>query len=81
MAAGGDRGRTHTAGQADPCRRRHPGQHHPGADCVFHKPIELRAKKSGDLSDLLHDLLVAQVATHLGVEPSVIDPTITDEGD
>ncbi|WP_255794506.1 metallopeptidase family protein [Mycobacteroides abscessus] len=47
----------------------------------FRKPIELRAKKSGDLSDLLHDLLVAQVATHLGVEPSVIDPTITDEGD
>ncbi|MEF9456761.1 metallopeptidase family protein [Mycobacteroides abscessus] len=48
---------------------------------LFRKPIELRAKKSGDLSDLLHDLLVAQVATHLGVEPSVIDPTITDEGD
>ncbi|MBB4853252.1 putative Zn-dependent protease with MMP-like domain [Mycobacteroides chelonae] len=48
---------------------------------LFRKPIELRAKKSGDLSDLLRDLLVAQVATHLGVEPSVIDPTITDEGD
>jgi hypothetical protein len=28
---------------------------------------------------LLHELLVAQVATYLGVEPSVIDPTIDDD--
>lgn len=48
---------------------------------LFRKPIELRAKKIGDLSDLLHDLLVAQVATHLGVEPSVIDPSLTDDGE
>jgi hypothetical protein len=31
------------------------------------------------LTELLHDILVAQVATFLGVEPSVIDPTLEDE--
>ena len=43
---------------------------------LFRKPIERRAKDSVDLTDLLHEILVAQVATHLGVEPAVIDPTI-----
>jgi predicted Zn-dependent protease with MMP-like domain len=46
---------------------------------VFRKPIERRAKDTVDLSDLLHDVLVAQVATYLGVEPSVIDPTVDDD--
>ncbi|CAJ1584845.1 metallopeptidase family protein [[Mycobacterium] wendilense] len=46
---------------------------------VFRKPIERRAKDALDLGDLLHDILVAQVATYLGVEPSVIDPTIDDD--
>lgn len=47
---------------------------------LFRRPIERRAKDSVDLTDLLHEILVAQVATHLGVEPSVIDPSIdTDE--
>ena len=43
---------------------------------LFRKPIERRAKDSVDLTDLLHEILVAQVATHLGVDPSVIDPSI-----
>ncbi|CAJ1507611.1 metallopeptidase family protein [[Mycobacterium] burgundiense] len=46
---------------------------------LFRKPIERRAKDSLDLGDLLHDILVAQVATFLGVEPTVIDPSIDDE--
>lgn len=46
---------------------------------VFRKPIERRAKDSVDLTDLLHEILVAQVATYLGVEPSVIDPDIDDD--
>jgi predicted Zn-dependent protease with MMP-like domain len=46
---------------------------------LFRKPIERRAKDSTDLGDLLHEILVAQVATYLGVEPSVIDPTIDDD--
>ena len=46
---------------------------------LFRKPIERRAKGSDELADLLHEILVAQVATYLGVEPLVIDPTIDDE--
>jgi predicted Zn-dependent protease with MMP-like domain len=46
---------------------------------LFRKPIERRAKDSDELADLLHELLVAQVANYLGVEPSVIDPSIDDE--
>jgi predicted Zn-dependent protease with MMP-like domain len=46
---------------------------------LFRKPIERRAKDAIELLDLLHEILVAQVATYLGVEPSVIDPTIDDE--
>lgn len=45
---------------------------------LFRKPIERRAKDTMELDDLLHEILVAQVATHLGVEPSVIDPSIGD---
>jgi len=46
---------------------------------LFRKPIERRAKDTLELAELLHDILVAQVATYLGVEPAVIDPTIDDE--
>ena len=46
---------------------------------LFRKPIERRAKDSVDLTDLLHEILVAQVATYLGVEPSVIDPSMGTE--
>jgi hypothetical protein len=46
---------------------------------LFRKPIERRAKDGDELAELLHELLVAQVATYLGVEPSVIDPSIDDE--
>ena len=44
---------------------------------LFRKPIERRAKTI-ELAELLHEILVAQVATYLDVEPSVIDPTIDD---
>ncbi|MGE2691012.1 metallopeptidase family protein [Mycolicibacterium pulveris] len=46
---------------------------------LFRKPIERRANDTVELGDLLHEILVAQVATYLGVEPAVIDPTIDDE--
>lgn len=46
---------------------------------LFRKPIEQRAEDSLELGDLLHEILVAQVATYLDVEPSVIDPTIDDD--
>lgn len=43
---------------------------------LFRKPIERRARDSVDLTDLLHEILVAQVATYLGVDPSIIDPSL-----
>ncbi|BBY54768.1 metallopeptidase family protein [Mycobacterium koreense] len=46
---------------------------------LFRKPIERRAKDPDDLAELLHDILVAQVATFLDVDPSVIDPTLDDD--
>lgn len=46
---------------------------------LFRKPIEQRVGDSLELGDLLHEILVAQVATYLDVDPSVIDPTIDDE--
>lgn len=41
---------------------------------LFRKPLELRAHDPEDLLDLLHEVLVQQVATYLGVDPDVIDP-------
>lgn len=46
---------------------------------LFRKPIEQRAKDSFELDELLHEILVAEVATYLEVEPTVIDPTIDDQ--
>ena len=46
---------------------------------LFRKPIERRAKDSVDLADLLHENFLAPGGTSLGVEPSVIDPTIIDD--
>jgi predicted Zn-dependent protease with MMP-like domain len=45
---------------------------------LFRKPIERRAKDTIELGELLHEILVAQVAIYLDVEPSVIDPSIDD---
>ena len=46
---------------------------------LFRKPIERRAKDTLELGDLLHEILVAQVAIYLNVDPAVIDPTIDDD--
>lgn len=46
---------------------------------LFRKPIEQRVNDSLELSDLLHEILVAQVATYLDVDPSVIDPGIDEQ--
>lgn len=41
---------------------------------LFRRPLELRAKDQDDLVDLLHEVLVQQIATYLGVDPDIIDP-------
>ncbi|MGL4306018.1 MAG: metallopeptidase family protein [Mycobacteriaceae bacterium] len=45
---------------------------------LFRKPIELRAKKEDELTGLLHEILVQQIASYLELDPSVIDPDLTE---
>ncbi|WP_092778110.1 metallopeptidase family protein [Actinokineospora terrae] len=40
---------------------------------LYRRPLEARAKDSADLADLVHDVLVEQVAAYLGLDPGVID--------
>lgn len=41
---------------------------------LFRRPLELRANEPAELADLLHEVLVEQVATYLGLEVDVVDP-------
>lgn len=41
---------------------------------IFRRPLESRADKGADLLDLVHEVLVHQVATHLGLDEDTIDP-------
>jgi predicted Zn-dependent protease with MMP-like domain len=41
---------------------------------LFRRPLESRATKGADLLDLIHEVLVQQVAAHLGVDEDTIDP-------
>ncbi len=43
---------------------------------LFRRPLELRAQRPRELLLLLHDVMVEQVATYLGVDPETIDPTL-----
>ncbi|PXY26624.1 MULTISPECIES: metallopeptidase family protein [Prauserella] len=40
---------------------------------LYRRPLEARAKDPSELADLVHDVLVEQVASYLGVEPDIID--------
>jgi predicted Zn-dependent protease with MMP-like domain len=40
---------------------------------LYRRPLETRAQDGGDLSDLVHEVLVEQVANYLGVDPDVVD--------
>lgn len=40
---------------------------------LYRRPLEARAKDGHDLSELVHDVLVEQVASYLGLDPEVID--------
>jgi len=45
---------------------------------LYRKPIELRARDSEDLEDLVHDIVVHVIANYLGLEPGVVDPGFED---
>ena len=40
---------------------------------LYRRPLEARARDGADLADLLHDVLVEQVADYLNVEPDAVD--------
>ncbi|MET9199861.1 metallopeptidase family protein [Gordonia sp. NPDC003585] len=40
---------------------------------LFRRPLESRAKRGADLLELVHEVLVQQVATHLGVDEDTVD--------
>ncbi|APU17323.1 MULTISPECIES: metallopeptidase family protein [Actinoalloteichus] len=40
---------------------------------LYRRPLEARAQDGIDLSDLVHDVLVEQVASYLGLDPDVVD--------
>jgi predicted Zn-dependent protease with MMP-like domain len=46
---------------------------------LFRRPLERRAKHREDMEDLLYEVLVEQVATYLGIDPDVVDPTLDDD--
>ncbi len=47
-----------------------PGQSDsPARIVLYRRPLELRASHRDDLADLVHDVIIEQVATLLGVDP------------
>ena len=40
---------------------------------LFRRPLESRARRDTELIELIHEVLVQQVATHLGVDEDTID--------
>ncbi len=40
---------------------------------LYRRPLESRAKGGADLADLLHEVLVEQVAEYLNIEPDAVD--------
>ncbi|MFD8494427.1 metallopeptidase family protein [Amycolatopsis sp. NPDC059657] len=40
---------------------------------LYRRPLEARAKDPSELAELVHDVLVEQVAGYLGLEPDVIE--------
>lgn len=40
---------------------------------VYRRPLEVRARDGADLADLVHEVLVDQIAAYLGLDPDVVD--------
>lgn len=41
---------------------------------IYRRPLELRAVDREDLEDLIHDIVVEEVAHFLGMDPAEVDP-------
>jgi len=51
------------------------GEARPARVVVYRRPLEARASDLADLADLVHDVVVDQVARLLGKDPDEIDPS------
>jgi predicted Zn-dependent protease with MMP-like domain len=52
-----------------------PGRHGvPPRIVLYRRPLELRAVDRDELADLVHDVIIEQVANLLGVSPEDLDP-------
>lgn len=40
---------------------------------IYRRPLEVRARDGIDLSDLVHEVLVEQVASYLGLDPDIVE--------
>lgn len=58
-----------------------PRRGRPPRIVVYRRPLEARAGDSDDLSALVHDVVVEEVAQLLGVEPATVDPHYADGED
>ena len=65
-----------------PLARLYPaGADHPARIVLYRRPLELRAMDREDLEDLVHDIVVDEVARFLGLAPEVVDPDGFQEDD
>ena len=51
-----------------------PTDGHPARVVIYRRPLELRALDRDDLEDLVHDIVVEEVARFLGLDPEIVDP-------
>ena len=64
-----------TAGGPVPLGRLLPGDGRvPPRVVVYRRPLEARATDKADLGELVHEVVVDQVAQLLGLDPDVVDP-------
>ena len=40
---------------------------------IYRRPMELRSRNPLDLADLVHDVVVEQIAEYLGLDPDIVD--------
>jgi predicted Zn-dependent protease with MMP-like domain len=53
----------------------------PARIVLYRRPLELRALDRDDLEDLVHDVVVEEVAHFLGLDPEIVDPGYGGEDD
>jgi predicted Zn-dependent protease with MMP-like domain len=46
----------------------------PARIVIYRRPLEARAADRDDLGDIVHDIVVEQVAELMGLEPENVDP-------